>query len=92
MERETHIIDADFGKEIKKVKLKHVTTITILLIAMISACSSQKSKIEKNEMSAASDARITLTKKYTKCVTDAGSDTTAIEACDAILDSIKKLE
>ena len=48
--------------------------------------------MEKKEMSAASEARITLTKKYTKCVTDAGADTAAIEACDAILDSIKKLE
>ena len=74
------------------MKLTHVTTITILVLAMISGCTSQKAKMEKKEMSAASDARITLTKKYTKCVTDAGADTAAIEACDAILDSIKKLE
>lgn len=66
--------------------------IAIVITIFVIGCSSQKARMEKKEMGAASEARITLTKKYTQCVTDAGSDTAAIEACDAILDSIKKLE
>ena len=74
------------------MKRFHVLIITIVVTVLVTGCTSQKTRMQKKEQSAASEARITLTKKYTQCVTDAGADTAAIEACDAILDSIKKLE
>jgi hypothetical protein len=59
---------------------------------LVMGCTSKNTKMQQNEKSASSDARIKLTKKYTDCVVKAGSDHKAVEACDAILDSIKKLK
>lgn len=55
-------------------------------------CTSKTTKMQNKEKGATSEARITLTKKYTDCVSQAGADKAAVEACDAILDSIKKLK
>jgi len=73
----------------RKTNLIVITALTVLLSA---GCTSKQTKIQNKEKSATSDARISLTKKYTDCVSKAGADNAAIEACDAILDSIKKLE
>ena len=74
------------------MKHVYVLIVTLLLLAIFPGCVSQKARTEKKEMSATSELRVSLTKRYTKCVTDAGADSAAIEACDAILNSIEKLQ
>jgi uncharacterized lipoprotein YehR (DUF1307 family) len=64
----------------------------MVLAISITGCTSKSTKIKNKEQGASSDARITLTKKYTDCVSKAAGDKAAIEACDAILESIKKLK
>lgn len=61
------------------------------LVISLAGCSSKSTKIDNKEKGATSDARITLTKIFTDCVSKAAGEKTAVEACDAILDSIKKL-
>jgi hypothetical protein len=74
--------------------MKHTLYLIVAMALMISfaGCTSKNTKIKNKEKGATSDARITLTKKYTDCVSKATGDKSAIEACDAILDSIKKLD
>ena len=74
--------------------MKHAMYLIMAMVLMISitACTSKSTKIKNKEQGANSDARITLTKKYTDCVSKAAGDKAAIEACDAILESIKKLK
>ena len=62
------------------------------LVISFAGCTSKSTKIQDKEKGATSDARITLTKKYTDCVSKAAGDKAAIEVCDAILKSIKKLD
>jgi len=64
----------------------------LFLIVTLAGCTSKSTKIKNKESGATSEARISLTKKYTECVGKAGADKDAIEACDAILESIKKLK
>jgi len=63
----------------------------MMLVVSFTGCTSKSTKMKNKEQGATSDARITLTKKYTDCVSKAAGDKAAIEACDAILESIKKL-
>jgi len=65
--------------------------VAMALVISLTSCTSKSTKIKNKEKGATSDARITLTKKYTDCVSKAAGDKEAIEACDAILESIKKL-
>lgn len=74
------------------MKHKFYLIAAIALVVAFAGCTSKKTKMQNKEMGATSDARISLTKKYTDCVAKAGGDNAAIEACDAILESIKKLE
>lgn len=62
------------------------------LVLTLAGCTTKKTKMQNKEMGATSDARVTLTKKYTDCVSQAGSDKAAVEACDAILESKEKLK
>ncbi|WP_136806761.1 hypothetical protein [Desulfosediminicola flagellatus] len=68
------------------------------LMVFFAGCASNSAKMQKKEEGATSEARITLTKKYTDCVSKAGTDKAAVEACDtintidAILNSIKELK
>ena len=64
----------------------------MVLVLSLAGCTSKSTKIKDKEQGASSDARITLTKKYTDCVSKAAGDTAAMEACDVILKSIKKLK
>ena len=64
----------------------------MLLVISITGCTSKSTKIKNKEKGASSDARIALTKKYTDCVSKAAGDKAATEACDTILESIKKLD
>lgn len=66
--------------------------LAVALTVSISGCTTKKTKMQNKEMSATSDARITLTKKYTECISKAGSDKAAVEACEAILESKNKLK
>lgn len=66
--------------------------LAVALAISIAGCTSKKTKMQNKEMSATSDARITLTKKYTECISKAGSDKAAVEACEAILESKNKLK
>jgi len=76
------------------MSMKHTMYLVMAMALVISlaGCTSKSTKIKNKEKGATSDARITLTKKYTDCVSKAAGDKAAIEACDAILESIKKLE
>lgn len=76
------------------MSMKHIVYLIAAMVMVISftGCTSKSTKIKNKEKGASSDARITLTKKYTDCVSKAAGDKAAIEACDAILDSIKKLK
>ena len=65
--------------------------VAIAVVLFLAGCTSTSTKIKNKEKGAASDARITLTKKYTDCVSKAAGDKAAVEACDSILDAIKKL-
>ena len=65
---------------------------SIMAFPLVNGCTSKKTKMQNKEMAATSDARVSLTKKYEECVSKAGSDKAAIEACDAILESKQKLE
>ena len=64
----------------------------MVLVISLAGCTSKSTKIKNKEKGASSDARITLTKKYTDCVGKAAGDKAATEACDTILESIKKLD
>ncbi len=64
----------------------------MVLLTSFTACTSKSTKIKNKEKGATSDARITLTKKYTDCVSKAAGDKAATQTCDAILDAIKKLK
>jgi len=66
--------------------------VAMVLMISFTACTSKSTKIMNKEKGATSDARITLTKKYTDCVSKAGGDKVKIERCDAILKSIEKLK
>lgn len=66
--------------------------IALASIITFAGCTSKSTKIKNKESGATSEARISLTKKYTECVGKAGADKGAIEACGAILESIKKLK
>lgn len=74
------------------MKHKMYLILAMTLVITLAGCTSKSTKIKNKEKGATSDARITLTKKYTDCVSKAAGDKAAIEACDAILDSIKKLD
>lgn len=64
----------------------------MVLVISLAGCTSKSTKIKNKEKGASSDARITLTKQYTDCVGKAAGDKAATEACDTILESIKKLD
>ena len=64
----------------------------MVLVLSLAGCTTKSTKIKNKEKGASSDARITLTKKYTDCVGKAAGDKAATEACDTILESIKKLD
>ena len=73
------------------MKKQLFVVLAVALAVSIAGCTSKKTKMKNKEMGATSDARVTLTKKYTDCVSKAGSDKAAVEACDAILESKQKL-
>jgi len=77
----------------REKSMKHTIFLimAMMLVVSFTGCTSKSTKMKNKEQGATSDARITLTKKYTDCVSKAAGDKAAIEACDAILESIKKL-
>lgn len=74
------------------MKKQLFVVLAVALAVSIAGCTTKKTKMQNKEMSATSDARITLTKKYTDCISKAGSDKAAVEACEAILESKNKLK
>lgn len=66
--------------------------VAMVLMISIAGCTSKSTKMKNKEKEASSDARIKLTKQYTDCVSKAGADKAAVAACDAILESSKKIK
>ena len=50
------------------------------LVISFAGCTSKSTKMKNKEKGATTDARVTLTKKYTDCLSKAAGDKAAIEA------------